>query len=345
LNVFSPLLVAVNAQKIGGRTNTPNKPNMNVNLPEGLQFRLSEGAEGAEQREKQALAETNRLSEKDTTALLKRIPEIKPEQDDQADFKKREGTLPAPKTGKMVPVKFPATEQINPNIAEQAKLPLEVLRYSPEGEVPLAPDLSVTFSQAMVAVTSQEEAALVTPVELSPQVEGKWRWLGTKTLMFDTTRRFPMATKFTARVAAGTKSATGQVLQKDVTWTFTTPPPKIETAVPKSQITRRDALMFVSFDQEINPEAILRVMKVTGGGKPLKVRLATEEEINADTSIAYYVKQTQPRRWLAFRAVTNENLTVDALPSDSSIVVTFPKGTPSSEGPRHWTGCIRCSPS
>ncbi len=333
LNVFSPMMVAVNAQKTGGRTIPTTKSNMNVNLPDGLQFRLSEGTEGAETREKQAFAETNQLSEKDTTALLKRIPEIKPEQDDQADFKKREGTLPAPKTGTTVPVKFPATEQINPNIAEQAKLPLEVLRYSPEGEVPLAPDLSVTFSQAMVAVTSQEQAALVTPVELQPQVEGKWRWLGTKTLMFDTTKRFPMATKFTARIPAGTKSATGQVLQKDVVWTFTTPPPKIETAVPKNQITRRDALMFVSFDQEINAEALLRVMKVTGGGKPLTVRLATEEELNQDTSISYYVKQTQPRRWLAFRAVTNEGLTADALPADSAIVVTFPKGTPSAEGP------------
>ena len=87
----------------------------------------------------------------------------------------------------------------------------------------------------MVAVTSQEEAAKYAPVELTPQVEGRWRWLGTKTLMFDTTKRFPMATKFTARVPAGTKSATGQTLAKDVTWTFTTPPPKVETMIPNGR--------------------------------------------------------------------------------------------------------------
>jgi uncharacterized protein YfaS (alpha-2-macroglobulin family) len=329
LNVISPF--AANAQKTIGKT--IQKTNMNVNLPDGLQFRLSEGEEGAEKREKQPLAETKPLSESEKDALLKRIPEIKPEQDDQADFKKREGTLPAPKTGKTVPVKFPAPEQINPNITDQAKLPLEVIRYSPEGEVPLAPDLSVTFSQPMVAVTSQEEAAKYAPVELTPQVEGKWRWLGTKTLMFDTTKRFPMATRFTARIAAGTKSATGQVLQKDVAWTFTTPPPKVETFVPNNQVTRRDALMFVSFDQEINAEAVLSAIKVTGGGKPLRIRLATQEEIDKDGSISYYAKQAQPRRWLAFRAITNEGLTADALPADSSIVVNIPKGTPSAEGP------------
>jgi uncharacterized protein YfaS (alpha-2-macroglobulin family) len=331
LNIVAPFVITANAQKTSGKTTT--KTNMNVDLPDGLQFRLSEGEEGAEKREKQPLVQTDPLSEGDTNSLLKRIPEIKPETDDQKDFNKQLGTLPAPKTGKQIPVKFPAPEQINPNITDQAKIPLEVIRFSPEGEVPLAPDLNVTFSQPMVAVTSQEEAAKTVPVELSPQVEGKWRWLGTKTLMFDTTKRFPMATKFTARVAAGTKSVTGQVLQKDVTWTFTTPPPKVETMVPNNQVTSRDALMFVSFDQEINPEAVLKAMKVTGGGKPLTVRLATQEEIDADGSVSYYSKIAQPRRWLAFRAVTNEGLTKDALPPDSVISVNIPKGTPSAEGP------------
>ncbi len=331
LNLIAPFVITANAQKVSGQTSV--KTNMNVNLPDGLQFRLSEGEEGAETREKQTLAETKQLSESEKNALLKRIPEIKTDTDDQADFKKREGSLPAPKTGKTIPVKFPAPEQINPTNVDQSKLPLEVVRYSPQGEVPLAPDLNVTFSQPMVAVTSQEEAAKVVPVELTPQVEGKWRWLGTKTLMFDTTKRFPMATKFVARVPAGTKSATGQVLQKEVSWTFTTPPPKVETMIPNGQVTRRDALMFVSFDQEINPDAVLRAMKVTGGGKPLTLRLATQEEIDKDTSISYYAKQAQPKRWFAFRAVTNEGFTADALPADSAITVNIPKGTPSAEGP------------
>ncbi|MEP6903800.1 MAG: Ig-like domain-containing protein, partial [Actinomycetota bacterium] len=330
LNLIAPLVPTVNAQKTSGKT---TKTNMNVNLPDGLQFRLSEGEEGAETREKQPVAQTNPLSPGETDSLLKRIPEIKTEQDDQKDFNKRLGTLPAPKTGKQIPVKFPAPEQISPTNVDQAKLPLQVIRFSPEGEVPLAPDLNVTFSQPMVAVTSQEEAAKVVPVELTPQVEGKWRWLGTKTLMFDTTKRFPMATKFTARVAAGTKSATGQVLQKDVTWTFTTPPPKVETMIPNGQVTNREALMFVSFDQEINAEAVLSAIKVTGGGKPLTLRLATPEEIDTDGSVSYYAKQAQPRRWLAFRAITNEGLTKDALPPDSAITINIPKGTPSAEGP------------
>ncbi len=329
LGTFSPIVLNVNAQRIRGKSINPN---MNTTLPEGLKFRLSEGAEGAETRVKQPLAETDPLSEGDAGKILSRLPGIKSDPDDQTDFAKRVGTLPAPKTGKQIPVKFPSDEErgtpkINPGTT------LEVIRYSPEGEVPLAPDLSVTFSQPMVAVTSQEEAAKYAPVELTPQVEGRWRWLGTKTLMFDTTKRFPMATKFRARVPAGTKSATGQTLQKDVVWTFTTPPPKVEQMIPQNQIVRRDALMFISFDQAINAEAVLRTISVSGSGGKLRTRLATQEEIAADSSISYYAKQAQPGRWLAFRAINSDGLTENALPPASGISVTVEAGTPSAEGP------------
>ncbi len=222
-SMLAPLSRTANAQIIGKAMETKTK-----DLPNGLQFRLSEGVEGAETRTKQPPANTDPLSENESSNLLKRLPNIKSPDDDKVDFAKRVGSLPAPKTGNKIPVKFPSDEMRGTpkvNVGDT----LEVIRFSPEGEVKLAPDLNVTFSQPMVAVTSQEQAAQTVPVQLSPSVEGKWRWLGTKTLMFDTTKRFPMATKYTARVPAGTQSANGQTLQKDFTWTFTTPPPKVET--------------------------------------------------------------------------------------------------------------------
>jgi alpha-2-macroglobulin len=329
--VYTSLLapLAIRAQEISGKT----KKEKMSELPPGLQFRLSEGVEGAEKREKQAPAKGDPLSENAAAGLLKRIPEIKTDEADKTDFAKRAGTLPPPKTGKMIPVKFPSAEGRGTPKVDTTGQTLDVIRYSPEGEVTLAPDLSVTFSQPMVAVTSQEQAARTVPVQLSPQPQGNWRWLGTKTLMFDTTKRFPMATKFTARVPAGTKSINGQPLRKDVAWTFTTPPPKVEQMIPDNQTTRRDALMFVSFDQEINPEAVLRTIKVTGAGRTLPIRLATQAEIDADSTIAYYVKQAQPGRWLAFRALNSDGTPDNALPGAAGITVTVSKGTPSAEGP------------
>ncbi|MEQ1646809.1 MAG: hypothetical protein ABL959_25365, partial [Pyrinomonadaceae bacterium] len=170
---FISQLTVANAQVIGKAMENRMK-----DVPDGLKFRLSEGVEGAETREKQALAATDPLSEGDAANLLKRIPEIKTTTDDKTEFAKRIGTLPAPKTGNKIPVKFPSDDMRGMPKVDMSGQTLQVLRYSPEGEIPLAPDLSVTFSQPMVAVTSQEEAAKFAPVELTPQVEGRWRWLG-----------------------------------------------------------------------------------------------------------------------------------------------------------------------
>ena len=154
MSSFMPFASRANAQNVAKA-----RENRMKDLPAGLKFRLSEGAEGAETRVKQPLANTDPLSEGSAENILKRLPQIKADPDDQTDFAKRVGSLPAPKTGKQIPVKFPASDQINPPNVDPSKQALEVIRFSPEGEVPLAPDLSVTFSQPMVAVTSQDEAA------------------------------------------------------------------------------------------------------------------------------------------------------------------------------------------
>ncbi|MGD9562291.1 MAG: alpha-2-macroglobulin family protein [Pyrinomonadaceae bacterium] len=327
-SIFAPFATVASGQ-IVGRT----KESRMKDIPPGLKFRLSEGSQGSETRTVQSPATAEPISRDQSSALLQRLPAIKSDPNDQAEFAKRIGTLPAPKAGDRIPVKFPADSDRALPTTNGSNASLEVLRFSPEGEVPLAPDLSITFSQPMVAVTSQQEAAQYAPVEFSPQVEGRWRWLGTKTLMFDTDKRFPMATKFTARVPAGTKSATGQTLAKDFTWTFTTPPPKAEQMIPQNQVVRRDALMFIRFDQAINPEAVLRTISVTAGGRKLPIRLATEAEVAADGNISYHAKQSQPDRWIAFRAVTASGATENAMPGASTISVAVEKGTPSAEGP------------
>ncbi|HEX6279412.1 MAG TPA: alpha-2-macroglobulin family protein, partial [Pyrinomonadaceae bacterium] len=326
-SMFLPFALDAQAQVLGRTKET----RMN-NVPPGLVFRLSEGEAEGGSRQVQPPANADPISGAEAGKVLGRLPAIKTDPNDQTEFAKRIGTLPAPKTGNKIPVKFPADAQRDQPQYDAAKQPLEVIRFTPEGEIPLAPDLSVTFSHPMVAVTSQEEAAKYAPVEMTPNVEGRWRWLGTKTLMFDTDKRYPMATRFTVRIPAGTKSAVGPVLQKDVAWSFTTPAPKVEQFIPQGQTVRRNALMFLRFDQAINPDALIRTITVSGGRK-LPIRLATQPEIDADPSISYASKQSQPGRWIAFRAVNADGSTENALPPASGISVTVEKGAPSAEGP------------
>ena len=300
-------------------------------MPHGLAFRLSEAIAGAEDRQKREPTPADALDLIAAGNILRHLPAITPDNSEQTEFAKRAGSLPVPKTGKRVLTSFPSSEQRGAPQFNTGSA-LDVVRYSPDGDVSLAPDLSVTFSQPMIAVTSQEQAAAFAPVELTPRIEGRWRWLGTKTLMFDTARRFPMATRFRARVPAVTRSANGQTLAKDVTWTFTTPPPKVEQMFPQNQVVKRDSMIFMSFDQEINPEAVVRSTYVSVAGKRVPIRLANEQELAADELINFRVKQALPKRWIVFRAVNADGGIENALPGASTVVVTVQEGTPSAEG-------------
>ena len=84
------------------------------------------------------------------------------------------------------------------------------------------------------------------PVTISPDVPGHWQWIGTRTLRFDADSlvidRLPMATAFTVTVPAGTTSATGGELAEAVSWSFTTPPPTVQSFTPQGESLRRDQI-------------------------------------------------------------------------------------------------------
>jgi uncharacterized protein YfaS (alpha-2-macroglobulin family) len=303
----------------------------------GLQFRLSEGAEQSERPETGNVGQAAPLSESEAQNVLRRVPPIKSEATDEQDFALRERSLPPPRTGETIKASFPPPVPTSlPDQAATASGPLEVLRFSPEGEVPLAPQLSVTFSQPMIALSSQAElSAQDVPVRVTPQPKGRWRWVGTRTLFFEAADgRLPMATEYTVTVPAGTKSANGGTLGNTRTWKFATPAPTVKSMYPPSVPQRRDALMFVEFDQRIDPESVLRTIKVQDGRNTFRTRLATAEEIAANDAVREMSKRAEQGRWLAFRALDENGRTENALPANASITVNIGPGTPSSEGPR-----------
>ena len=314
-----------------------NQDNATTDEANGLRFRLSAGTEPAEAPPSNPIANPTTLSEMETRKLLARLPVLKPEVSDTLDFKLRERSLPPPRAGETIQAAFalPATDA--PPAPIVANAPLEVTRFAPDGEVALAPNLSVTFSQPMVAVSSQEEAAANVPVTLTPQPQGKWRWLGTQTLMFQPDAeggRLPMATNYTVTIPAGTKSALGNKLRETKTLTFATSPLQLKSSYPEGQSRPRDALMFLEFDQRIEPQRVLEHLKLDPANPETRLHLASPEEITADPSINDLVKRAQEGRWMVLRAIDSNGGTKDALPSDTVIKVVISPGTPSAEGPR-----------
>ncbi len=302
--------------------------------PKGLRFRLSEGVEKSDAPTDGNVAPAAQLPEAETQQILRRIPPIKSEATDEQDFALRDRSLPPPRTGQIVRTAFPPP--VPSSLPDQVfSGPLEVLRVSPEGEVALAPRLSVTFSQPMVALTSiQDLAANEAPVRLSPQPQGRWRWIGTKTLLFEPDVRLPMATEYSVTVPAGTRSANGAALAAARTWKFATPPPQVKNMYPQDEPHRRNAMIFIEFDQKIDPATVLSKTRVRVGDAELRTRLATADEVAADESVLEMSKRAEPGRWVALRAIDKNGDTANALPADAIVTVSVESGTSSLEGPR-----------
>ena len=294
-------------------------------------FALSEGQpdwDGGQARPR--LAETTPLSQEQVQELLTRLPPVRAEEGDVEQVRLPDQSLPPPRPGEEVELPFPPPEaEPPPDI--QTDAPLAALRYSPEGDVPLAPQVSVTFNLPMVPLSSHLElAGEDIPVELSPAVSGHWRWVGTKTLLFeadvDGVARMPMATVYTARIPAGTESANGKKLAEPVSWTFRTPAPTLESAYPTGGPVGLQPVFFASFDQRIDPAAVLDHTHVTAQGRRYTVRKASEDEIAAAARVQRLIARSVSDRWLAF-------VSTETLPRDTTVTVTFAAGTPSAEGP------------
>ncbi len=305
-------------------------------IPDGLAIRLSEGEARAPRGAHEKVVRATGLSAAVAQGLLARMNPIKSAADDKKDFALRERSQPPPRTGETITTPFPPppSKAKAPSVAGQSTK-LEVLRFAPEGDVPLAPHVAVTFSQPMVAVTSHADTvAHGVPVKLTPQPAGNWRWVGTRTLLFDPEVRFPQATEYHLEIPAGIKSANGDALDKAVSWTFTTPAPRVKQSYPTSSPQPRDPMMFVAFDQKIDSAAVLATIRVKAGGKSYPVRAATMEEIRGSAEIKSLVDAAdegeQKGRYVVF-------LLDQLLPVDTHVSVNIGPGTPSAEGPRKTT--------
>ncbi|MBN1430034.1 MAG: hypothetical protein JXB07_16815 [Anaerolineae bacterium] len=295
-----------------------------------LSIRLSEGQALLQAIEQRPVATGEPLSPEEIEQILARLPDLTPEPGDQTEFQLAQDPIPPPRPGETITQTFPQPEPSPaPDVSEDG--PLTVLRYAPEGEVPIAPLISVTFNQPMVPLgTLSDLAKKDVPVKIEPDLPGTWRWLGTKTLTFDydseLVDRMPMATEYRVTVPAGTKSETGGVLAEGVTWTFATPPPKMLATAPGGDSVSLEPIFFVAFDQRIDPAAVLKTIQVRAGNNEVAVKMARDAEIEQDERVSRLVKDATEGRWLAFK-------TKSPLPADTGISVTIGPGTPSAEGP------------
>ncbi len=251
----------------------------------GPGFRLSD-ADGDAPSARANAAAAEPLGAAETAKLFARLPRMKTDPSDVQSFALRTGSIRAPRPGETVTEPFPPASSAPRPAApgpNDTPPPLTVTRHEPDGNVPLAPYLSVSFSAPMVPVTSHQDLAeLPVPVKLTPEPPGKWRWVGTQTAMFQPDGRFPMATDYSVDIDAGTKSATGALLARAEHYTFSTPAPAVRDHGPSGESVELRPLIFARFDQGIDPAAVLATTQVLENGAVRAVRLATPEEMAND---------------------------------------------------------------
>jgi len=296
----------------------------------GLSIRLSDGQDIPSVIERLVPVLGESLTQEEIDDILARLTPWVEDQGLEVDFRLPEAVLPPPLTGDTIPETFPTSTELEGPRPVYGK-ELEVLRFSPEGDVAIAPFISVTFNQPMVALNTLEALAEEdVPVQVTPLIPGTWRWLGTKTLNFiadsELFDRLPMATEYLVTIPAGVESAVGKTLQETVQFRFSTPPPSIAGYYPSNSPQPLEPMFFISFDQRIDPSAVMANLQVTAGNYPVQVKLATEDEIKDDKTLSSRIKNAGDGRWMAFRVL-------EPLPPDTSIIVRVKQGTPSAEGP------------
>lgn len=279
--------------------------------------------------ERETTLQGDPLDTEGVAQLLNRLPDLVAEKADQVDFNRPPDTRPRPRPGSTVEQQFPPPADAH--VPEPASGPLEVLRFQPEGPVDLAPFISVTFNQPMVALStvSQVEAAEI-PITITPEMPGRWIWLGTKTVRFeyelDAIDRIPAATNYVVQVPAGTVAANGAELADDIEFEFSTPTPQVESVTPIHESLSTEPIFFIRFDQRVNPEAVLGVIDLSADGNNVAIRLASGDEVNEDTHIASLAENALADRWIAVRPV-------EPLPTNAAIQLDIGPNVPSAEGP------------
>jgi uncharacterized protein YfaS (alpha-2-macroglobulin family) len=318
----------------GAGSTSPPGPNAVLafaGVGEPLSVRLSAGtAQVSDDPEPVRLVEGDPLDNDAVAGIFARLPEWIQPDTDRLDFNRPAETLRPPLVGDTIEVPFPAgTEDPVPEVPSG---PLEVLRFQPEGTVDIAPFISVTFNQPMVPLATVEQLdTLDVPVTITPELPGRWQWIGTRTLRFehepDLFDRLPMATEYRVEIPAGTVSETGGVLAQAVTWEFDTPPVQVQSFQPQRDSLPLEPVFLLVLDQRIDQEAVLETITMTADGEERPLRVASDDEISADEQVARQVDSLLDDRWLAFRAT-------EAFEPDTALEIRVGPGTPSAEGPR-----------
>jgi len=178
----------------------------------------------------------------------------------------KKGPLPPPRAVDQVQLTFPPpTSKKRPTLHTGPRAEeLAVTLHQPEGVEQTPSQISVTFNQPMVAVSSVADLP-ASPVRVEPSIPGAWRWMGAESIALTPKTRVAGATHFTVTVPAGTRSTAGKTLAKAHVFHFDTQLPSVTQSQPAdtSAEVALEAPVVLWFNQAVSADKIAPFVVLT----------------------------------------------------------------------------------
>ncbi len=196
--------------------------------------------------------------------------------------------------------------------------PFRVVYSGPEGAASVGSEISVVFSRALRELSLAGDEA-PPPLKISPEVVGRWQWVGTRALVFvPAGGHLPGATRISVEVPAGTRALDGATLKSAHRFSFSTPRPRVVRSSPYSGSEGLEPNTHVElrFNQPVDPHVVARVTHFTAkrGGKTFPIAFSARRPDPAKTKLLELVP-TKP------------------LPVHSEMTVEIGKNLVGEEGP------------
>ena len=219
-----------------------------------------------------------------------------------------------------------------PTLSQTQDVPLQVLQKTPFGETNSVEhmEITATFSQPMVPLSSNDQMATLCPISINPPVEGRCRWRGTNTLVFEPAQPLLPDHHYTVTIPSGTASkVSGVALDKDVTWEFNTLRPQIQYSWPEDNAhwVALDSHPLVRFTLDISLAEILPYIELQEFDLD-----STENPVILPFSLRAPTADELKKTWGATAANMAVIVPESPLKKDHAYEIHFKKGLPSKGG-------------
>ncbi len=268
-----------------------------------------------------------RLPEAKAVAELSQVPALARDPLPKTLHLPLERLIPPPAGGVEVQTFPPAAgaDLETPVIAESTEL--QVVRFSPSGQVSWAPNISLTFSQPMVPLTSHAELAdQELPVFLVPGLAGEWYWMGTQTLVFQPAELLADSTLYLTVVPANFTALSGAALKQHFIGEFETPRMTITRFWPQDGPQTLQPHIAMEFSQPIDRKALLPFITLEAQGQAFPLVLVSPESPDLSPDLKNFLESTVADQTILLQPA-------QAIPADTVFTVTVHPGAQSTEGP------------